>query len=277
MHRNRPQSEDSSKNLSSTHDVTTVTSDSTSSVGVVAGCEPPLTELPAASSYAVPTRYVPPGAVPVSLSTVATQYVLLSTALVKFFSKGKNKYYVARVLLDSGSQLSLVTESFCKKLGLPCKRINHNFNINGIGNTKLQSVERSNFVINSMHNKFSVEVNCMILPRITNMLPSVKVNADKLNIPGHILVDLADSRFYELSEVDILIGADLFWELVKLGKGLPTLQSSKLGWLVTGPVDILCIPKYEAKCNLARSVSEQLEKFWKVEEVICIDKIPSRF
>ncbi|KAH9644279.1 hypothetical protein HF086_003778 [Spodoptera exigua] len=280
LHRNRPQSEDSSTKVSSTQAVTKVTSHSTSSVGVVAGCEPPPTELAVASSCAVPTRYVPPSAEPVSLSTVASQYVLLSTALVKVFSKNKNKYYVARVLLDSGSQLSLVTESFCKKLGLSCKRIDHNFNINGIGNSKLQLVESSNFVIKSMHNNFSVEINCMILPRITNMLPSVKVNVDKLNIPGDILVDLADSRFYEPSEVDILIGADLFWELVtsqqvKLGKGLPTLQSSKLGWLVTGPVDILCIPKIEAKCNLARGVSDQLEKFWKVEEVICIDKIPS--
>lgn len=129
-----------------------------------------------------------------------------------------------------------------------------------------------------MHNNFSVEVNCMILPRITNMLPSVKVNANKLNIPGDILVELADSRFYEPSEVDILIGADLFWELVtsqqvKLGKGLPTLQSSKLGWLVTGPVDIIC--NYEANCHLARSVSEQLERFWKVEEGICIDNLQS--
>ncbi|PZC70439.1 hypothetical protein B5X24_HaOG216255, partial [Helicoverpa armigera] len=47
---NRPQYEDTSKGVSSSQDVTTVTSHSTSSVGIVAGCEPPPTQPPAALS-----------------------------------------------------------------------------------------------------------------------------------------------------------------------------------------------------------------------------------
>lgn len=110
----------------------------------------------------------------------------------------------------------------------------------------------------------------MIVPKITSKLPNVKVNITNWNIPGN--VDLADSRFYEPSEIDILIGADMFWNLItgqqiKLGKGLPTLLHSRLGWLVTGPIDIRNMSNSEVKCNLTTGLSEQIERFWKVEEL----------
>ena len=278
LHRNKPQLE---SNLSS-HRANASTAPLPTSVGVVrrVGLEPtPLT--PSVSAAAGSTRCAPSPSSPVepvSLSTVATKYVLLSTALVNVFSEVNNKYYVARALLDSGSQISIVTKSFCNKVGLTCQRTERICNIYGIGNTKVQLAESCKFKMNSFNHDFSVEVNCMILPKITNMLPNVKVDVNELNIPGDILVDLADSKFYEPAEVDLLIGADLYCDLVtgqliKLGIGFPTLQGSKLGWLVTGPVDI-GLPNHEIKCNLTRSISHQLEKFWKIEEVLCIDQLP---
>lgn len=276
LHRNRSPSMEN--NTSSRSESSTVTLPPTS-VGVVrqGEIEPALTRQPNAASAAV-HECPAPASEPVSLSTIATQYVLLSTALINVVNETTNEHYVARALLDSGSQISIVTESFCNKLGLSCRRAKDNLNVYGIGNTKLQCVESCNFVIKSIHNDFSVEINCIVLPKITNMLPNVKINVNELKIPGDVFVNLADSRFYEPANVDILIGADLFWELItgqqiRLGKGLPILQSSKLGWLVTGPVNIFK-SNTEVTCNLTRSISEQLEKFWKVEEILNIDHIP---
>jgi len=46
---------------------------------------------------------------------------------------------------------------------------------------------------------------------------------------------LADPKYYIPKEVDLLIGAERFWELacvgqIKLGKNKPTLQKTMLGW-----------------------------------------------
>lgn len=211
---------------------------------------------------------------PVSLSAAASggRTVLLSTALVRVVNNSTGDERVVRALLDSGSQITMITHGLCAKLGLHCVKNEQMLTVSGIGNTKLLVADSCKFVIKSIKGRFCVNVNSMIVPQITKtMLPNMEVDKGNLNIPKRILVNLADPQFFQPSEVDMLIGADLYWEIisgsqVKLGSGKPVLQQSKLGWLISGPI---CTQGYKTNvvsCNFS-SISEELQKFWELEEI----------
>ena len=59
------------------------------------------------------------------------KYVVLVTAIVQLKEKS-GKYYPARALLDSGSQVNLISEDICQKLRL--NKENGDLNIVGVGN-----------------------------------------------------------------------------------------------------------------------------------------------
>lgn len=64
-------------------------------------------------------------------------------------------------------------------------------------------------------------------PEITS---NISINCTHLKIPANILVKLANLTFYEPVKVDILIGTDLFWDLLRivrisLGAGKQILQN----------------------------------------------------
>lgn len=203
--------------------------------------------------------------------------VLLSTALVKVMSIN-GQQYVARAVLDSGSTSCLMTERLYHQLGLTAKTVNNS--IIGINNSSSFINKMCSVPIKSLNNDFSMEINCFILPSITDRIPSKHVNLLKIKIPSDVC--LADPNFYSPAPVDMLLGADIFWDLlesqrIKLGDGQPILCETKLGWLVSGPINS-CIASKVLKCNLVKvrsdcddelncNVDQQLTKFWQLEEV----------
>jgi hypothetical protein len=70
------------------------------------------------------------------------------------------------------------------------------------------------------------------------MLPSHQIN--RTNLPELGDLDLADNNFHIPAKVDILLGVDLFYHLVRPGnvKHLPgcIVVETEVGWAVTGPV-----------------------------------------
>lgn len=79
----------------------------------------------------------------------------------------------------------------------------------------------------------------LVVPRVTGVLPVKKVHIGDWPIPAGI--HLADPTFFEPSHIDMLIGAEAFYDMllsgkVKLSAELPILQESVLGWLVSGRV-----------------------------------------
>lgn len=204
----------------------------------------------------------------VTMTAVDSDQVLLSTALVKVTCNG-NKY-VLRALLDSGSQSSFITESARQRIG--CNTIKVNRSVSGINNTPLKINSSCDLILNSLHTSFTGTVKCYIVPTVTDKLPSMKVQT-QLNIPNNL--SLADPKFHSPAEVDLLLGSDIFWDLVgsnqvKLGKNKPVLTETKLGWIVAGPTGGR--PKDYTKfqnirCNFSQEIKEQLSKFWELEEL----------
>uniref|UniRef100_A0A6P7GXG0 Uncharacterized protein LOC114343471 n=1 Tax=Diabrotica virgifera virgifera TaxID=50390 RepID=A0A6P7GXG0_DIAVI len=117
-------------------------------------------------------------------------------------------------------------------------------------------------------------LNCFVIPEITGFIPAVKIDISDLGIPSHL--QLADDYFYKPQRVELLIGSDLFWKIlgtnrISLGKNKPFMQETSFGWIIAGPYSTRnnSMRNRTIKCNFANTmeVTEQLSKFWELEEV----------
>lgn len=214
-----------------------------------------------------------------SLTAKIEHSVLLSTALVNVIGEN-NIVYTARALLDSGSTSCLMTEVLYKQLGLSGHNVSNS--VMGINNS-LSQINKMCFVaIKSINNDYMVKINCFVLTSITENVPNKYINPSSLKIPSDIC--LADPNFNTPAPVDILLGADIFWDLlgskiIKLGPGQPILCETKLGWLVSGPTGTaMPLPFTKGKCNFTKLVSDDednlndniqllLTRFWQLEDV----------
>ncbi|KAJ8962080.1 hypothetical protein NQ318_018031 [Aromia moschata] len=87
-------------------------------------------------------------------------------------------------------------------------------------------------------------------------------------------VTLADPHLNEPGPIDVLLGVDIFWELICIGqinngKGNPILQKTRLAGSFTASnsaKNSVCNLSIDACPNDNQILHEQLEHFWKVEE-----------
>lgn len=196
--------------------------------------------------------------------------VLLGTAEI-FIKDNKNKYLKCRALLDGGSQSNFITRSLADKLQL--KTYQASLPIVGIGGNQTNINQSVHTEIKSMHNNFSQNLIFLILNKITNNIPQSFQAADTLKIPENIL--LADPNFMISRQIDVLLGASIFYTLlssgqIKLGKNMPILTKTTLGWIIAGPLQI--ISKNPQSCFLSTNdsnclIQKSMEKLWEIENL----------
>lgn len=189
--------------------------------------------------------------------------ILLSTASVQVSDSHGNKHK-AKVLLDSGSQASFITQNLFDKLNL--KKSTVNVAVSGINQNALSIDSRAEIEVGSIHSDFVKTISCLIIPKIAS-LTAIPVDISSLAIPKNI--SLADPEFNKDGEIDILIGADTFWQLtcvgqIRLGSHLPILQKTNLGWIISGELPLL--KENKISCNFNQIIENQLRKFWEMEE-----------
>lgn len=221
-----------------------------------------------------PPNDSPPQTVVMSALSHSSQ-VLLCTAKVHVSNPITNEAVTVRALLDCGSQSSFITESIKQKLSLSPQP--SDISIVGIGNTQLTlNTERCALRLKSHSSSFNVIMTCLVLPKISDELPKVAFDSKPLDLSNFTL---ADPSFNEPSSIDMLIGADLFWDLIgskqhSLGSQNPILRSSKLGWLIAGPMSIARTPNSINKTIVCHALlkegnlpnlESQVAKFWELE------------
>ncbi|XP_059223375.1 uncharacterized protein LOC131997094 [Stomoxys calcitrans] len=196
--------------------------------------------------------------------------VLLGTALVKIRHNGLA--YLARALVDSGSEGTFISEKLFNTLRLPFKRTAAC--IYGLNNSTSASVQKECSFLLASHSDddFEVSVSALVVPHLSGSLPSRTIGMNLLaDIPS---IPLADPRFYEKATIDLLIGADLLPMIMRSGIkreicGSLLAQETVFGWILTGPIpcerNTSCSRVVSYFCEL--SLDAAISRFWEVEDL----------
>jgi len=82
------------------------------------------------------------------------------------------------------------------------------------------TVTSSNHVVRiklqSRLNSYTAAIECIVIDQITDKIPAIFSARDKFNFPHNIR--LTDPRFHISSDIDLLIRAELFWNLTCIGQ-----------------------------------------------------------
>lgn len=202
----------------------------------------------------------------------SNSYVLLSTALVKI--KTNAMEVECRALLDSGSQVNLITERLVKRLNIA--KQTSSVNINGIGDSNTKTQHRVNVALQSRLNGFSTRLEALVLPRIIAPQPSQFINIDEWPLPKNLM--LADPTFNRSNKIDILLGAEHYHQLLAIGQirlspQLPILQNTVLGWVVAGKINRE--RSTNASCGICTEddrLEASIARLWELDEVTTTKK-----
>jgi hypothetical protein len=69
-----------------------------------------------------------------------------------------------------------------------------------------------NLEITSMKNDYTSKLNCLVLPRITSKMPMTDIDISTWKFPSDVV--LADRDFNKSAPIDILLGAEIFCEIL---------------------------------------------------------------
>lgn len=201
-----------------------------------------------------------------SVMAPIAEQILLSTVHI-LISNQFNTFHKVRALLDCGSQTSFITESLVKRLNLDIQ--NTDLSVFGISNNISKINKRCKVLVKSINNKFEINCNCYILDVITGAIPSATINIHNWKIPNNL--KLADANFFEPGQVDMLLGADIFWsvlgtEKIQLGKNLPILYNTSFGWVVSGAIGGAEQKKASCHLSLNQDLLNAISKFWEIED-----------
>ncbi|GBM25063.1 hypothetical protein AVEN_135839-1 [Araneus ventricosus] len=161
--------------------------------------------------------------------------VLLCTAVVNILNS-KNQLVSARCILDSASQKSYIKRSLVKKLVLNVK--NKSISISCLGAAETVASGEIDFTFTPHFNqKFHVKTSAFLIEKITDNIPTINLPQSLKDSFSDLL--LADPNFHNASEIDVLLGVNVFLSLmkgetIKRDERLPFALSTKLGWVIAG-------------------------------------------
>ncbi|XP_043861816.1 uncharacterized protein LOC122756427 [Drosophila santomea] len=237
----------------------------------------------ASSSTSPPTQQPPrPSSRNASASTSAVQTffasgtsaVLLSTAIIDVCHLGTN--YRARALIDSGSEATFISERLFNLIKLPFR--NTQTQVSGLNHSvSAKSSKLCHFGIRSPTKPgLQLDTEAYVLPELSGKLPSYP-------IPRNSLKDLpalrwADPTFFESSQIDVLIGADILPSIMMDGTrqnicGSLLGQETIFGWVLTGPISkgkpkrVASFTTQVHQIGDPDSLDTLLSKFWEVEDL----------
>ncbi|GBN29372.1 hypothetical protein AVEN_57692-1, partial [Araneus ventricosus] len=192
--------------------------------------------------------------------------VILATSFVYVLDKS-GSIRKGRALLDSGSMCNLMASDFANTLGLKKEKIN--IPVSGISDTAFNAKRKSTGTILNSDGSFSATLDFLVIPKITDLMPSTSIDLEEIKIPSY--VKLADPNFYSPAKVDLLIGAELFFSILKgnrlfINNSL-ILQETVFGHVLSGTVEGKQEIQHCGLISQVENLDNLVKKFWEVENI----------
>lgn len=208
-----------------------------------------------------------------NLRTLVHKTTLLGTAKIRLYD-ASGKVHYARILVDPGSQSDYITLECCNRLALPISNQNRFARVQGIGGSSqkilgMSIVQFSSRFDSNGDNSYTIQP--LVVESITSHLPDSPIDISLFDCFKNI--PLADDCFNEPGPIDMLIGANLFCDILLSDKvrsaGLPSALETTLGYVIMGDVTVTSPPRAtRALCAFTHEpLNQTLEKFWNLEEV----------
>ena len=237
-----------------------------------------------------------------NLFTESKPSILLQTAQAEIFNPDNTgRKMVVRVVFDSGSQRSYITERVKDYLKLPvAAREKIYLKTFGQNKGKFETMDVTQLRVQDNwrpeEEKVATLVNTLVVPYICSPLQRQEIKMTQKAYPHLAGLQLADNPEFDAgSEVDILIGCDesskFFTGEMRKGEENqgPIAMNTSLGWILSGPgVGVRskqpgqgqAVATYLLKIDcLTTNEDQQLTKFWDFESIGIKDKetVPEAF
>ena len=163
--------------------------------------------------------------------TMGTQ-VFLQTAQVTGTGPelGSSDGLKVRALFDTEAQRSYVSNLVIATFGAEKQRA--------------KAVNLVKLTVRKEETNFETNMNVYAVPKICSELKSQDIESAKRKYPHLNGIEFADREAEgSVMEIDLLIGSDYMWEFmeyktVRGEPGQPVATSTKVGWLLSGPVEV---------------------------------------
>ena len=200
-----------------------------------------------------------------SLKGKPRNHILFATAIVEFRNKS-GQYVPCRTLLDSAFQSHFVTCVQHFRLSWTQTHAS----VQGISNVNTATHHSVSILLRSRHTDWHMTLDCAVLCNITGTTPSTKLDTSSWKIPKDM--KLADEQLDQPGSTDLLIGADLLYEMLRSHRrthpgNFPVLQETVLGWTISGrtPAATQNGPQHTFLLWEDNRLEHNWNRFWEVE------------
>ena len=190
-----------------------------------------------------------------------------------------------RIILDSGSQRSYITQGLREDLGL-CPERAERVVIKTFDSTDEKELHCDVVkMLMKTTDGDDLELEFLVVPLICEALSGQVITRALDNYPHLVGLDLAETGTSTNKKVGVLIGSDHYWKVVSgeivRGSTGPTALKSRFGWILSGPLSGLmecstisnlacCQTLFTTSDPLQRSDTEleiALRRFWDLESL----------
>ena len=143
-----------------------------------------------------------------------------------------------------------------------------NAKISGLNNSVSANASKQYSILlgSSRDPDLQISTSALAVPQFSGNLPSTSLPKNVLdNVPA---IPLADPHFYKGSNIDILLGGDVFHSIM-LNSHINKVCGWMVGWILTGPFS-----SYSSNCSTTTvsfhcgvTLQDELSKFWVVENL----------
>ena len=200
--------------------------------------------------------------------------ILMTTQVLLTGPRGQKVQ--ARAFIDPGAAMSLISSKVAQQLNLPLEKTHLQFS--AVLATPCKAVKHlTNLSVSPLQGGNSVLVRAAVVSTVTGDIPAQEIDPVD-DLPHLSGLGLADPTFYLPGKVDILLGSEVYPQLM-LQKPMitgapsePAALQTIFGWAIIGPVRSKgsYIQPISTQCAQVLTTNEDLDAllstFWKTEE-----------